>query len=89
MPRFPATEVTNWAQIQDRRDTTLQTFRQINIVATVAGVYEPPLSNLWDSPGISPASRDPADTAVGCWTQRQKDQSNLYLQTDRKSGVMT
>ncbi|CRL31265.1 Short-chain dehydrogenase/reductase SDR [Penicillium camemberti] len=62
---FQKTDVTNWAQIQSLWDKTLEVFGRVDIVASVAGVYEPPWSSFWNAPGISAESRDPADATVG------------------------
>lgn len=62
---FHTTDVTNWAQIQSLWDNTMQTFGRVDIIASVAGVYEPPSSSFWNPPGLSDESRDSADAAVG------------------------
>ncbi|KAF9877969.1 putative short chain dehydrogenase/reductase family oxidoreductase [Colletotrichum karsti] len=62
---FHRTDVADWAQLQSLWDESLQHFERIDIVACVAGIYEPPESNFWFPPGIAPESKDPADAAVG------------------------
>ncbi|KAL0931405.1 uncharacterized protein CTRU02_214140 [Colletotrichum truncatum] len=62
---FQRTDVTNWAQLQLLWDTALQNFGRVDIVASIAGIYEPPSSNFWFPPGISDHSEDPADAALG------------------------
>lgn len=62
---FHKTDVTDWAQLSNLWKTTLRTFGQIDVVANIAGVYEPPSSNFWKPPGISPESKDIIDANHG------------------------
>ncbi|KAJ0283832.1 hypothetical protein COL940_004434 [Colletotrichum noveboracense] len=62
---FHRTDVADWAQLQSLWETTLALFGRVDIVAAVAGIYEPPESNFWYPPGVSAESGDPADAAVG------------------------
>jgi len=62
---FHQTDVTNWAQLQSLWDFSLSTFGRVNLVASVAGIYEPPSSSFWNPPGVSAESKDPADAEVG------------------------
>ncbi|KAJ0320983.1 hypothetical protein Brms1b_002937 [Colletotrichum noveboracense] len=54
-----------WPSTKSRAETTLALFGRVDIVAAVAGIYEPPESNFWYPPGVSAESGDPADAAVG------------------------
>jgi NAD(P)-dependent dehydrogenase (short-subunit alcohol dehydrogenase family) len=62
---FHQTDLTNWMQINDLWAAALQTFGRLDIVVSVAGIYEPPWSRFWNPPGISCESRDAANAAVG------------------------
>lgn len=62
---FHKTDISDWSQISSLWETTLKTFPHIDIVVNGAGLYEPPSSSFWSSPGISPLAEDPADAKVG------------------------
>lgn len=62
---FLATDVSNWAHLTALWDNTIKEFGRVDIVACVAGIYEPPSSNFWRPPGISPESLDLADASIG------------------------
>ncbi|KAJ5795305.1 hypothetical protein N7457_001904 [Penicillium paradoxum] len=64
---FHKTDVTDWAQLSDLWNTTLKIFGQIDIVANVAGIYEPPSSNFWKLPGEAPESKDKPDASPGAY----------------------
>ncbi|KAJ5462577.1 hypothetical protein N7475_007521 [Penicillium sp. IBT 31633x] len=65
---FHKTDVTNWAQLSDLWETTMKVFGQIDAIANVAGVYEPPSSNFWKPPGVSPESKDKSNACIGQYT---------------------
>ncbi|KIX00548.1 uncharacterized protein Z518_09613 [Rhinocladiella mackenziei CBS 650.93] len=62
---FHPTDVSNWKQLASLWEAAIECFGRVDIVASVAGIYEPPSSNFWKPPGISPVSRDPADASTG------------------------
>lgn len=62
---FLPTDVTNWKHLQALWDESLRLHKQIDIVVSVAGIYEPPWSSFWKPPGISAISRDCADAETG------------------------
>lgn len=62
---FHLTDVANWTHLTSLWETAIKTFGRVDIVANVAGIYDPPSSNFWKPPGISPESRDPADASTG------------------------
>jgi NAD(P)-dependent dehydrogenase (short-subunit alcohol dehydrogenase family) len=62
---FHPTDVSDWKQLNSLWEAAVQTFGRVDIVASVAGIYEPPSSNFWNPPGISSISGDPADASNG------------------------
>ncbi|KAK7432907.1 hypothetical protein QQZ08_000378 [Neonectria magnoliae] len=62
---FCQTDLCDWSQINSLWETTLKTFGHVNLLVNGAGLYEPPFSDFWNPPGISPLSQDPADASVG------------------------
>lgn len=64
---FHKTDVTDWTQLTDLWETTIETFGQIDIVANVAGIFDPPSSNFWKLPGIAPEAGDKADASPGSY----------------------
>jgi NAD(P)-dependent dehydrogenase (short-subunit alcohol dehydrogenase family) len=64
---FHKTDVADWSQLNGLWETTLREFGQIDIIANIAGVYEPPFSDFWRPPGISPESKDQPDANPGSY----------------------
>jgi NAD(P)-dependent dehydrogenase (short-subunit alcohol dehydrogenase family) len=64
---YHKTDVSDWAQISSLWDTALEKLGQIDIVCNGAGIYEPPSSTFWNSPGVSPLSEDRADGNPGVY----------------------
>jgi NAD(P)-dependent dehydrogenase (short-subunit alcohol dehydrogenase family) len=64
---FHKTDVADWSQLSDLWEATLRKFGQIDIIANIAGVYDPPFSDFWRPPGISPESRDPPNANPGSY----------------------
>ncbi|KAH7128011.1 short chain dehydrogenase reductase [Dactylonectria estremocensis] len=62
---FQQTDLCDWSQINTLWKTALETFGHVNLLVNGAGVYEPPFSDFWNPPGISPLAKDPADAQVG------------------------
>jgi NAD(P)-dependent dehydrogenase (short-subunit alcohol dehydrogenase family) len=62
---FQPTDVANWAHLTSLWETTIKLFSRVDIVVSVAGVYEPPSSSFWNPPGISPESQDQPDVSLG------------------------
>lgn len=62
---FHLTDVANWTNLTSLWETAIKTFGRVDIVICVAGIVDPPSSNFWKPPGISPESRDPADASTG------------------------
>ena len=62
---FHPTDVANWMHLTSLWETAIRSFGTVDIVASVAGIYEPPSSSFWKPAGISPESRDPADASTG------------------------
>ncbi|KAK8079177.1 hypothetical protein PG994_002984 [Apiospora phragmitis] len=62
---FHPTDVTNWAQLNALWETAIVSFGRVDIVASVAGTYEPPSSSFWKPPGLAAESRDPPDAPRG------------------------
>lgn len=65
---FYPTDVANWMHLTSLWETAIKTLGRVDLVVSVAGIYEPPSSNFWKPPGISPDSRDPADATTGQYT---------------------
>lgn len=64
---FHQTDLCDWSQINSLWETALKTFGHVNLLVNGAGLYEPPFSDFWNPPGISPLSQDPADAQVGMY----------------------
>lgn len=64
---FHQTDLCDWSQINSLWNSALKTFGRVNLVVNGAGLYEPPFSDFWNPPGISPLSQDPADAHVGMY----------------------
>ncbi|KAF4970658.1 hypothetical protein FSARC_2363 [Fusarium sarcochroum] len=64
---FHQTDLCDWSQINSLWETSLKTFGRVNLLVNGAGLYEPPFSDFWNPPGISPLSQDPADAQVGIY----------------------
>jgi NAD(P)-dependent dehydrogenase (short-subunit alcohol dehydrogenase family) len=62
---FHQTDVADWAQLSALWEFALGAFGRVNIVANIAGIYEPPSSSFWKPPGLSPKSADSIDAAPG------------------------
>lgn len=62
---FHSTDVANWTHLTSLWETAIKSFGSVDIVVSVAGIYEPPSSSFWKPPGISSESRDPADASTG------------------------
>jgi NAD(P)-dependent dehydrogenase (short-subunit alcohol dehydrogenase family) len=62
---FQPTDVSDWKQLTSLWEAAIQCFGRVDIVASVAGIYEPPSSNFWNPPGISAKSKDPVDASNG------------------------
>lgn len=62
---FHLTDLASWTDLTSLWETAIKTFGRVDIVVNVAGIYDPPSSNFWKPPGISPESRDPADASTG------------------------
>ncbi|KAH8775359.1 putative short chain dehydrogenase/ reductase [Diaporthe sp. PMI_573] len=61
-------------------ETTIKLFSRVNIVVSVAGVYEPPSSSFWNPPGISPESQDQPDISLSQYnTFAHQDIQGNYL----------
>lgn len=64
---FQKTDLVDWSQINLLWETTLKTFGHVNLLVNGAGLYEPPFSDFWNPPGISPLATDQADAQVGMY----------------------
>ncbi|KAH7273817.1 hypothetical protein MRS44_001305 [Fusarium solani] len=64
---FHQTDLCDWSQINSLWETALKTFGHVNLLVNGAGLYEPPFSDFWNPPGISPLAQDPADAQVGIY----------------------
>ncbi|KAH6975191.1 short chain dehydrogenase reductase [Ilyonectria sp. MPI-CAGE-AT-0026] len=64
---FQQTDLCDWSQINVLWETALKTFGRVNLLVNGAGLYEPPSSDFWNPPGISPLAQDPADAQVGMY----------------------
>ncbi|CAG8231532.1 unnamed protein product [Penicillium salamii] len=64
---FHKTDVTDWSQLNSLFEATLKVFGQVDIIANIAGVYDPPFSDFWKPPGVSPESRDAPDASPGSY----------------------
>ncbi|KAJ5351539.1 hypothetical protein N7452_000513 [Penicillium brevicompactum] len=64
---FQKTDVADWSQLNDLWNTTLEKFGQVDLVANIAGVYDPPFSDFWKPPGVSPESKDAPDANPGTY----------------------
>ncbi|UQC83801.1 uncharacterized protein CLUP02_09297 [Colletotrichum lupini] len=64
---FHQTDLTDWSQINKLWDAALETYTRVNLLINGAGIYDPPSSDFWNPPGISPLSRDQADAKVGIY----------------------
>ncbi|KAH8701454.1 putative short chain dehydrogenase/ reductase [Phaeosphaeriaceae sp. PMI808] len=62
---FQPTDVSDWKQLTSLWKAAIQCFGRVDIVASVAGIYEPPSSSFWNPPGISAKSGDPVDASNG------------------------
>lgn len=62
---FQKVDLADWGQISSLWKAALETFPQIDIVCNGAGIYEPPESSFWHSPGISPLAQDREDANPG------------------------
>ncbi|RYP02610.1 hypothetical protein DL764_005736 [Monosporascus ibericus] len=63
--KFQQTDIANWKDISRLWEATLEGFGRVDIVVNSAGIYEPPSSNFWHPPGVSPLAADRADAEVG------------------------
>ena len=59
------TDVADWGQLQGLWDSAIASFGTIDIVVSVAGIYEPPWSSFWKPPGIAAEALDKKDALVG------------------------
>ena len=64
---FHKTDISDWAQISSLWESSLKKFGQIDIVCNGAGIYEPPSSTFWNSPGVSPLAGDKPDASPGVY----------------------
>lgn len=64
---FHKTDISDWAQISALWKTALDKFGRIDIVCNGAGIYEPPSSTFWNTPGVSPLVEDKADANPGVY----------------------
>lgn len=64
---FQPTDVVDWTQISALWEVALAKFPQVDLVLNGAGVYEPPSSTFWNSPGIAPLSQDEPDQKRGVY----------------------
>lgn len=64
---FHKTNVADWSQLNDLWETALKKFGQVDIIANIAGVYDPPFSDFWKPPGVSPESKDAPDANPGSY----------------------
>lgn len=55
---FAQTDVTSWLDLERMFEIALAEFGSFDLVCPGAGVYEPPWSNFWHPPGLSPQSKD-------------------------------
>ncbi|KAL9122649.1 MAG: hypothetical protein Q9187_000801 [Circinaria calcarea] len=62
---FHPTDVANWTHLTSLWEIAIKSCGRVDIVVSVAGIYEPPSSSFWKPPGISAESRDPADACTG------------------------
>ncbi|KAF7532110.1 hypothetical protein G7054_g8244 [Neopestalotiopsis clavispora] len=62
---FHHTDVTNWAHLASLWDTAVASLGRVDLVVSVAGIYEPPSSSFWKPPGLAPESRDQPDAFPG------------------------
>ena len=64
---FQQTDISDWAQISALWKAALGKFGRVDIVCNGAGIYEPPSSTFWNSPGISPLAEDKEDASPGVY----------------------
>ncbi|RTE81396.1 hypothetical protein BHE90_004112 [Fusarium euwallaceae] len=64
---FQQTDLCDWSQINALWEAALKTFGRVDLLVNGAGLYEPPFSDFWNPPGVSPLSQDPADAQVGIY----------------------
>ncbi|KAF4338408.1 15-hydroxyprostaglandin dehydrogenase [Fusarium beomiforme] len=64
---FRRTDVSDWAQLSSLWDEALAKLGQVDIVCNGAGIYEPPSSNFWYPPGVSPLAEDKPDGNPGVY----------------------
>ncbi|KAF4997113.1 hypothetical protein FDECE_12190 [Fusarium decemcellulare] len=64
---YHKTDISDWAQLSSLWETSLEKLGQIDILCNGAGIYEPPSSTFWNSPGISPLAEDKADASPGVY----------------------
>jgi NAD(P)-dependent dehydrogenase (short-subunit alcohol dehydrogenase family) len=62
---FHPTDVADWTHLASLWETAIKCFGRVDILASVAGIYEPPSSSFWKPPEISSEARDPADASTG------------------------
>lgn len=64
---FHKTDVADWAQLQRLFNFAVETYGRVDIVVNGAGLFEPPASSFWFSPGISKVAADKADCNPGVY----------------------
>lgn len=64
---FHKTDVADWAQLQSLFTFAVETYGKVDIVVNGAGLFEPPSSSFWLSPGISKLAVDKADCNPGVY----------------------
>ncbi|KAJ3498612.1 hypothetical protein NLG97_g988 [Lecanicillium saksenae] len=62
---FQPTDVTNWAQLSSLWEAAIGRFERVDIVASVAGIYEPPMSSFWRPPGVHSDCCDSENADMG------------------------
>lgn len=55
----------------------MKDFPRINLLVNGAGLYEPPSSNFWELPGVSPLAKDAVDARVASTILSQSIQLRL------------
>ncbi|KAG9229789.1 hypothetical protein BJ875DRAFT_177197 [Amylocarpus encephaloides] len=59
---FQKTDVADWAQLDAMFEVAVKNFGGADIVCPGAGIYEPPWTNFWNTPGSPPSKDDPASS---------------------------
>ncbi|KAJ9143418.1 Short chain dehydrogenase [Pleurostoma richardsiae] len=64
---FHQTDQSDWSQVSATWEFALKTFGRVDLLCPGAGIWEPPTSSFWHSPGISPTAEDDPNAAPGVY----------------------